>query len=136
MEPQTNLVGVAYTHTHTHINTQAQFFKKIKKAGNLSYSCNQSDIFPKRHRLGVSGGGADFGGIGVVISDALVVDCALTGLLPPAPPANPAFPLRPLAQTAGHANLLFPLMFSKKEKKAQRCGSVALLRHRAASNLL
>lgn len=136
MEPQTNLVGVAYTHTHTHINTQAQFFLKIKKAGSLSYSCNQSDIFPKRHRLGVSGGGADFGGIGVVISDALVVDCALTGLLPPAPPANPAFPVRPLAQTAGHANLLFPLMFSKKEKKAQRCGSVALLRHRAASNLL
>lgn len=82
VEPQTNLVGVAYTHTHTHINTQAQFFLKIKKAGSLSYSCNQSDIFPKRHRLGVSGGGADFGGIGVVISDALVVDCALTGLLP------------------------------------------------------
>lgn len=34
MEPQTNLVGVAYTHTHTHINTQAQFFlKKLKKQG-------------------------------------------------------------------------------------------------------
>lgn len=125
-----------HTHAHTHKHAGTIFFKKIKKAGSLSYSCNQSDIFPKRHRLGVSGGGADFGGIGVVISDALVVDCALTGLLPPAPPANPAFPVRPLAQTAGHANLLFPLMFSKKEKKAQRCGSVALLRHRAASNLL
>lgn len=112
-----NQPGRRSLHTHKHAGTIFKK-KKILKAGSLSYSCNQSDIFPKRHRLGVSGGGADFGGIGVVISDALVVDCALTGLLPPAPPANPAFPVRPLAQTAGHANLLFPLMFSRKEKKS------------------
>lgn len=53
----------------------------------------------------------------MLISDALVVDCALTGLLPPAPPASPAFPLRPLAQAAGHANPLSPLMFSREEFK-------------------
>lgn len=58
-------------------------------------------------------------GVSVGTSDALVVDCALTGLLLPAPPAGPAFPVRPLAQTAGHANPTFPLMFSRKEEKAQ-----------------
>lgn len=49
-------------------------------------------------------------------SDALLVDCALTGAAHAAPPAGPAFPARPLAQTTGHANPTLPLMFSGGEK--------------------
>lgn len=48
MEPQTNLVGVAYTHTHTHINTQAQFFKKkLKKQGVCLIRAIKA-IFPQK----------------------------------------------------------------------------------------
>lgn len=48
MEPQNNLVGVAYTHTHTHINTQAQFFfKKLKKQGVCLIRAIKA-IFPQK----------------------------------------------------------------------------------------
>ena len=112
------------THTKYDLKWNKIKLKKIKKTGS-------------QQRFKV-----DFGEIGepVVISDALVVDCALTGLLPPAPPANPAFPVRPLAQTAGHANTLSPLMFSREGGGGggtqQGSVSVAPLRHRAASELL
>lgn len=48
MEPQNNLVGVAYTHTHTHINTQAQFFFfKLKKQGVCLIRAIKA-IFPQK----------------------------------------------------------------------------------------
>lgn len=99
----------------------------------LSYSCNQTQR-KKEHRPPVSSVISVVTVVSVVISDAVVVDCVhLLGLLPPAPPANPAFPVRPLAQTAGHANLLSPLMFSRNErKKLKVLVSAAPLRHCAA----
>ena len=126
VEPQNQPGRCTRIRTHAHRTRFQMIKKKKKKTGS-------------QQRFKV-----DLGEIGepVVISDALVVDCALTGLLPPAPPANPAFPVRPLAQTAGHANTLSPLMFSreggeKKKKKTQQGSvSVAPLRHRAVSELL
>lgn len=45
VEPQNNLVGVAYTHTHTHAGTI--FFKKLKKQGVCLIRAIKA-IFPQK----------------------------------------------------------------------------------------
>ena len=98
-------LAAAHAYARTHTEHGFKWLKKKKTGSQQRFKVDLGEI-----------------GEPVVISDALVVDCALTGLLPPAPPANPAFPVRPLAQTAGHANTLSPLMFSREggEKKKKK----------------